>query len=55
MSILKSSDGKELLVACSCGCDSGVVIRIERDCWDISKPDDDTFAYCTIVSMVLLT
>ena len=51
MSILKSSDGNELLVTCSCGCDSGVSIRLERDCWDSSRsPDDDTFAYCTILS-----
>lgn len=51
MSILKSSDGNELLVTCTCGCDSGVSIRVERDCWDPSKsPDDDTFAYCTMLS-----
>ena len=50
MSILKSSDGDELLVTCSCGCDSGVSIRLERDWWDASKPDNDTFAYCTILS-----
>lgn len=50
MSILKSQDGKELLVTCSCGCDSGVSIRVEQDCLDPSKSDNDTFAYCTILS-----
>ena len=50
MSILKSQDGKELLVTCSCGCDSGVSIRVEKDYWDASKPDNDIFAYCTILS-----
>lgn len=50
MSILKSSDGDELLVTCSCGCDSGVSIRLEGDWRDASKPDNDTFAYCTILS-----
>lgn len=50
MSILKSQDGKELLVTCSCGCDSGVSIRVEQDCWDPSRPQDDTFVYHTILS-----
>lgn len=50
MSILKSQDGKELLVTCSCGCDSGVSIRINQDYWNASKPDNDIFAYCTILS-----
>lgn len=51
MSILKSSDGKELLVTCSCGCDSGVSIRIEQYCLNSNKiSDNDTFAYCTILS-----
>ena len=50
MSILKSQDGKELLVTCSCGCDSGVSIRVEKDYWDPSRPQGDTFVYHTILS-----
>lgn len=48
----KSLDAKEILVTCSCGCNSGVSIRIETDYWDASKPDlnSDVFAYCTILS-----
>ena len=45
MSILKSQDGKELLVTCSCSCDSGVSIRMNSS----KISDNDTFAYCTIL------
>ena len=31
MSILKSDDGKELIVTCECGCDEGVHIIIDKD------------------------
>lgn len=30
MSVLKSDDGKDLIVSCSYGCDNGVHIRIEK-------------------------
>lgn len=51
MSILKSSDGDELLVTCTCGCGSMVSIRIEQYCRDVSDPsDNDLFVYCTILS-----
>lgn len=50
MAVLRSDDGKELIVTCECGCDSGVSIRVEKNCWVSSKPDNDTFAYCTVLS-----
>lgn len=50
MSVLKTNDGKELMITCSCGCDSGVSIRVEQDYWNAGKSDNDTFAYCTILS-----
>ena len=31
MSVLKSEDGKDLMVSCSCGCDNGVHINIKKD------------------------
>lgn len=31
MSVLKSNDGKELIVTCSCGCDNGVHLNIKKD------------------------
>lgn len=51
MSILKSEDGKELIVTCRCGCDEGLHIRIERDdpAWNID-PKDETFCYVTCLN-----
>lgn len=43
MSILKSDDGKELIVTCSCGCDDGVHIRIDKDMYD-------DYAYFTYIN-----
>jgi len=31
MSVLKSEDGKDLMVSCSCGCGNGVHINIKKD------------------------
>lgn len=31
MAVLKSEDGKELLVDCECGCDEGIRLRIDPD------------------------
>lgn len=31
MSVLKSEDGKDLMVSCSCGCGNGVYINIKKD------------------------
>ena len=42
MSILKSDDGKELIVSCSCGCDNGIHINI--------KMDDDVYAWVTYMN-----
>ena len=42
MAVLKSEDGKELLVDCSCGCNEGLRISI--------KSDEDGYAYLSYVS-----
>ena len=42
MAVLKSEDGKELLVDCSCGCNEGLRISI--------KKDEDGYAYLSYVS-----
>ena len=42
MPILKSEDGKDLMVSCSCGCDNGVHINI--------KMDDDEYAWVTYMN-----
>ena len=42
MPILKSEDGKDLIVSCSCGCDNGVHINI--------KKDDDEYAWVTYMN-----
>ena len=31
MAILRSKDGKEILVNCTCGCDSGVAFKIDKE------------------------
>ncbi len=31
MSVLKSKDGKELIIDCNCGCKNGIHFRIEKD------------------------
>ncbi|MBC5688118.1 hypothetical protein H8S37_04115 [Mediterraneibacter sp. NSJ-55] len=49
MSILKSNNGKELIVSCDCGCDDGVHIRIEKDCYEGLPDDTDTYAYVTCI------
>ena len=50
MSVLKSDDGKELIVSCSCGCDEGVHIRIEKDHIDGLDAKTDTFVYVVCLS-----
>lgn len=44
MAILKSSDGKELIVTCKCGCDNGLHIRIYHD------EDSDDFCYTSLLN-----
>lgn len=34
MALLRSKDGKELLVDCNCGCDDGVRLRIDKEDFD---------------------
>ena len=43
MAIMKSKDGKNLIVDCSCGCDEGLRIRI-------NEFDKDTYAILTYTS-----
>lgn len=31
MSVLRTEDGKELILTCSCGCDDGIHFRIDKD------------------------
>lgn len=51
MSVLKSDDGKDLIVTCRCGCDEGLHIRIERDDpADNIDPENDTFCYATCLN-----
>ena len=51
MALLKSDDGKDLIVTCGCGCDEGVHIRIEKNLPAINiDPDDETFCYVTYLN-----
>ena len=50
MAILRSSNGKDLMVNCNCGCGEGVHIRIECDPVDVDNPNTDTFAYVTCLN-----
>ena len=43
MAIMKSKDGKNLIVDCNCGCDEGLRIRI-------NEFDEDTYAILTYTS-----
>ena len=43
MAIMKSKDGKNLMVDCNCGCDEGLRIRI-------NEFDEDTYAILTYTS-----
>lgn len=40
MAILRSKDGKELLVNCTCGCDCGVLFKVDKE-------DDDYYCFMT--------
>ena len=31
MAVMKSKDGKDLIIDCDCGCDEGLRIRVKRD------------------------
>ena len=42
MAILKSKDGKELLVDCSCGCNEGLRLSL--------RGDEDSYMYLSLVS-----
>ena len=40
MSVMKSKDGNNLVVDCSCGCDEGIRIRVD-------KSDDENYSILT--------
>lgn len=42
MAILKSEDGKYLIITCKCGCDNGVHLNIEKE--------DDEYAWITYMN-----
>lgn len=48
MAVLKSDDGKDLIVTCECGCDEGIHIRIEK--YHGVNPETDSFAYATCLN-----
>lgn len=31
MAVLKASDNSEMIISCKCGCDDGLMIKIEKD------------------------
>jgi hypothetical protein len=43
MATLKTSDNKEMILACKCGCDEGIRVRI-------NDFDDSLYAYQTYIS-----
>ena len=43
MSVLKTNNDKELIVICDCGCEDGLHIKVEKDYYDGSDSDMDTF------------
>lgn len=50
MSVLKTNNDKELIVVCDCGCEDGFHIKVEKDYYDGSDSDMDTFCYCTYLN-----
>ena len=50
MPILRSDDGKELIVTCHCGCDEGVHIRIKQDLFEGTDPKESYFAFVNCLS-----
>ena len=40
MAILRSKDGVEILINCTCGCDNGVMFKIDKE-------DDDYYCFMT--------
>jgi hypothetical protein len=48
MAILKSKDGKELLVSCTCGCESGVKFKIDNE-------DEDFYCFMTYINSTFYT
>lgn len=49
MSVLKSDDGKELMVICKCGCD-GLHIKLETDYVDDNDPERNLYCYATYMN-----
>lgn len=49
MSVLKSDDGKELMVICKCGCE-GLHIKLEPDYVDDEDPENNLYCYTTYMN-----
>ena len=43
MAVLRSKDGTELLVNCTCGCESGVLFKIDKE-------DEDFYCFMTYLN-----
>lgn len=41
MSVMRSKDGSNLVVDCSCGCDNGIRIRVDKE-------DEDMYFFLVI-------
>ena len=48
MAILRSKDGAEILVNCTCGCDNGVLFKIDKE-------DDDYYCFMTYTNSMFYT
>lgn len=42
MAVFKTTDSKEMILSCKCGCDEGIRVRIEQD--------NDSYSYITYLS-----
>ena len=45
MSVLRSKDGNELIVTCTCGCEDAIHIRVDKDPWDMGFDDFALMSY----------
>ena len=43
MALLKSKDGTEFLINCTCGCDNGVLFKVDKE-------DEDFYCFMTYIN-----
>ena len=48
MALLKSKDGTELLINCTCGCDNGVLFKVDKE-------DEDFYCFMTYTNSLFYT